>query len=114
MLQWKVFECMWVKCIILFKHFLLIMKPIGLFELWLVDWIVLYSVSAIFKPPNVTSLSDQFWIFEVSPEALTSLIKIQWNGLLRAEGLLSLIRGTPFYFLSDGHYLLLKYLYNFL
>ena len=55
----------------------------------MIDWIVFYAVSAIFKPYNggdyklkVISLN-----FQVSLAALTSLhfIEIQWNGLLRAR-----------------------------
>ena len=67
---------------------------LGLFFVdWLIDWIEFYAISAIFQPCNggYYSLND----FEVPLVALTSLlfIEIQWNGLLRAKGVVILDTG---------------------
>ena len=63
----------------------------------LYDWLEFYAVSAIFQPCNGGNYvkCDQFWNCEVSLAALTSLlfIGIQWNGLLRAKGVVILDTG---------------------
>ena len=70
---------------------------------WLIDWLINWLDSVLRRIGNILPMlrwrllvkCDQFWHFEVSLTALTSLlfIEIQRNGLLRAKGVIILDTG---------------------